>query len=127
MAGMTMLFFEFPGRSAGAGLLLLRLSAAGSLIATHLSSPDVPSWRLGLAVLIAIGLGIGLRTRMLCGLSMLGIVSHVAMDSAALILAVLSLTDSVALALVGPGAFSVDARLFGRRTVILPHDRDTIV
>jgi len=123
---MTM-FLEFPGKYAGAGLLLLRLSAAGSLIATHLSIPDLPTWRLCLAVLIAIGLGIGLRTRLLCGLSMLALVGHVAVDSAASTLAILSLTDTVALALIGPGAFSVDARLFGRRTVILPNDRDTIV
>lgn len=121
------MFFEFPARSAGAGLLLLRLSAAGSLIATHLSSPDLPPWRLCLAVLIAMGLGIGLRTRLLCGLSVLALVGHVAVDPAASVVAVLSLADTVALALVGPGAFSVDARLFGRRTVILPNDRDTNV
>jgi hypothetical protein len=123
---MTM-FFEFPARSGGTGLLLLRLSAAGSLIATHLSSPDLPPWRLCLAVLIAIGLCIGLRTRLLCGLSVLALVGHVAVDPAALTLAIPSITDTVALALVGPGAFSVDARLFGRRTIILPNDRDTIV
>lgn len=121
------MFFEFPARSAGTGLLLLRLSAAGSLIATHLSSPDLPPWRLCLAVLIAIGLGIGLRTRLLCGLSVLALVGQVAVDPAALTLAILSLTDTVALALIGPGAFSVDARLFGRRIIILPNDRNTIV
>ena len=126
MANMTMTF-EFPGRGAGTGLLLLRLSTAGSLVAAHLSSPDLPPWRLCLAVLIAIGLGIGLRTRLLCGLSVLYLAGHVAIDPATSNLAVLSLTDALALALVGPGAFSVDARLFGRRTVILPNDRDTIV
>ena len=126
MAGMTM-FFEFPGKSTGAGLLLLRLSAAGSLIAVQFSSPDPPSWRLCLAALIAFGLGIGLRTRLLCGLSVLGLVAHVAMNPAASTLAVLSFVDTAALALVGPGAFSLDARLFGRRTVILPNDRDSNV
>ena len=123
---MTM-FFEFPGKSAGAGLLLLRLSAAGSLIAVQFSSPDQPSWRLCLAALVAFGLGIGLRTRLLCGLSVLGLVAHVAMNSAASTLAVLSFVDTAAMALVGPGAFSLDARLFGRRTVILPNDRDSNV
>src|SRR5688500_2651325 len=123
---MTM-FFEFPGKSTGAGLLLLRLSAAGSLIAVQFSSPDPPSWRLCLAALVAFGLGIGLRTRLLCGLSVLGLVAHVATDPAASTLAVLSFVDTAALALVGPGAFSLDARLFGRRTVILPNDRDSNV
>jgi hypothetical protein len=34
--------------------------------------------------------------------------------------AALLATLSAAVALVGPGAFSVDARLFGRREIILP-------
>lgn len=119
--------FEFPGRSTGIGLILLRLSAAGSLIATHVSNPGLPSWGLCLAVLTAIGLGIGFRTRLLCGLSALGLIAHVAWASTAPILALVGLADILALALTGPGAFSVDARLFGRRTVFLPHDRDTIV
>lgn len=37
---------------------------------------------------------------------------------AALILAI----DAAALALLGPGALSMDARLFGRREIIIPHD-----
>lgn len=119
--------FEFPGRSTGTGLLLLRLSAAGSLISTCLSSPGLPSWGLCLAILVATGLAIGFRTRLLCGLSALGLIAHVAMGSAVPVLAAVGLADSLALALTGPGAFSVDARVFGRRTVFLPHDRDTIV
>lgn len=118
---------KFPGKSAGAGLLLLRLSVACSLVATHLSSADLPSWKLLLAILVAIGLSAGLRTRLLCCLSILGVTSHLAMDSAALALALFNLADTIALALLGPGALSVDARLFGRRTVILPRSRDTIV
>ena len=30
----------------------------------------------------------------------------------------------VAVALIGPGAFSVDSRLFGRREIIIPRDND---
>jgi uncharacterized membrane protein YphA (DoxX/SURF4 family) len=32
---------------------------------------------------------------------------------------------SIALVLLGPGAFSVDARLFGRREIIIPEGRRT--
>jgi uncharacterized membrane protein YphA (DoxX/SURF4 family) len=32
------------------------------------------------------------------------------------------LADAVALVLLGPGALSLDARLFGRREIIIPHD-----
>jgi uncharacterized membrane protein YphA (DoxX/SURF4 family) len=33
------------------------------------------------------------------------------------------LADAVALVLLGPGAVSMDARLFGRREIIIPPDR----
>jgi hypothetical protein len=36
--------------------------------------------------------------------------------------AVILLVDAAALALLGPGALSLDARLFGRREIIIPHD-----
>jgi uncharacterized membrane protein YphA (DoxX/SURF4 family) len=34
--------------------------------------------------------------------------------------ALFMLVDAVALLLIGPGAFSVDARLFGRREILIP-------
>jgi hypothetical protein len=34
---------------------------------------------------------------------------------------------SAALALLGPGAFSLDARLFGRREIIIPEGRVQVV
>jgi uncharacterized membrane protein YphA (DoxX/SURF4 family) len=34
------------------------------------------------------------------------------------------LLSSAALALLGPGAYSIDARLFGRRVVVVPPRRD---
>ena len=38
--------------------------------------------------------------------------------------AVLALVIAIAIALIGPGAFSVDARLFGRREVIICRNLD---
>jgi uncharacterized membrane protein YphA (DoxX/SURF4 family) len=35
---------------------------------------------------------------------------------------ILVIADGVALALLGPGAHSIDAHLFGRREIILPND-----
>jgi uncharacterized membrane protein YphA (DoxX/SURF4 family) len=38
------------------------------------------------------------------------------------IAAVLIMADAVVIALLGPGAFSVDALIFGRREVVIPHE-----
>lgn len=119
------MFLAFPGGSAGVGLLVLRLSLAGSLIAV-LGSVDPQPWLLFLAIMTSIGLGAGFLTRLLAGLSILAM-ANVVPESGAPALVILNLADAVALALIGPGAFSVDARLFGRRTVVLPASRDTIV
>jgi uncharacterized membrane protein YphA (DoxX/SURF4 family) len=36
--------------------------------------------------------------------------------------ALILIVDAAALTLLGPGAHSLDARLFGRREIIIPHD-----
>jgi hypothetical protein len=122
---MKSMFLAFPGGSAGVGLLVLRLSLAGSLIVT-LGSVDPQPWLLFLAIMTSIGLGAGFLTRLMAGISILAMASVIP-ESGAPALVILNLADAVALALIGPGAFSVDARLFGRRTVVLPASRDTIV
>ena len=123
---MKSMFLAFPGGSVGVGLLLLRLSVAGSLTATLLGSADLQPWMLFLAIMTSIGLCAGFLTRLLAGLSILA-VGNVVTESVAPVLVILNLADAIALAMIGPGAFSVDARLFGRRTVVLPASRDTIV
>ena len=35
---------------------------------------------------------------------------------------ILSMPVAAALALLGPGAYSIDARVFGRRVIVLPPD-----
>ena len=59
------MFLAFPGGGAGVGLLLLRLSVAGSFTATLLGSGDVPAWMLFLAILVSIGLCAGFLARLL--------------------------------------------------------------
>src|SRR5688572_27533349 len=124
---MKSMFLAYPGGGAGVGLLLLRLSVAGSFTAMLLGSRDLPAWMLFLAILVSIGLCAGFLARLLAGLSVLAAVTTLVVQSVAPALAILNLADAIALAMIGPGAFSVDARLFGRRTVVLPASRDTIV
>ena len=121
------MFLAFPGGGAGVGLLALRLSVAGSFTAMLLGSGEVPAWMLFLAILVSIGLCAGFLARVLAGLSILAAITTLVIQAPAPVLAVLNLADAIALAMIGPGAFSVDARLFGRRTVVLPASRDTIV
>jgi uncharacterized membrane protein YphA (DoxX/SURF4 family) len=119
------------------GLLLLR-GAAGSAVAGHGAwyvwqgaEPATATFAIGLlAILSGAGLIAGFFTP---GAAVLGTISTLViaatwtrpvidtllMDRAAVALVVV---DAVALALLGPGAHSVDAYLFGRREIILPGD-----
>lgn len=117
----------FPGGSTGAGLLLLRVSVAIStlmLTAACIRASYIPHF---LGILVAIGLCGGLQTRILAGLGALASLACLLAPSPPLGLAAVHTISTIALALTGAGAFSLDARLFGRRTVTLPDSDDTIV
>ena len=129
------LYSTFPGGRPGIGLLLLR--AAVGLTATtqgvfYLLGPSNPAsgkWLLGL-VLIASGaaMAAGLFTPfagLLVGLCFLGIgLSWFPAPARGLhdvrLLSYGMTITAVALALLGPGAFSFDGRLFGRREIVIP-------
>jgi uncharacterized membrane protein YphA (DoxX/SURF4 family) len=129
------LYSTFPSGRPGIGLLLLR--AAVGLTATAegiflLSGPSDPSsgkWLLGL-VLITSGtaLAAGFFTPfagLLVGLCFLGIAlswfpaPSWGMHDARLVAFGMIIT-AAAIALLGPGAFSLDGRLFGRREIVIP-------
>jgi putative oxidoreductase len=115
----------FPGGIAGAGLLLLRLSVAGSLLLLTASCCDGANLCRFLAFLGAAGLFTGFETRILAALS-LAVVIFVPGPHQQSIAAV-HVIDAVALALTGPGRWSADAILFGRRDVILPDRSGTAI
>jgi uncharacterized membrane protein YphA (DoxX/SURF4 family) len=110
--------------------------AAGGVAATlgvfHLADPretTTASWAVGLLVVAgAIGLVAGFMTPgaavavslttlfiALTWIPPLGATLEVAY-----VVALLVIVDALALAVLGPGAYSVDARLFGRREIIIP-------
>jgi uncharacterized membrane protein YphA (DoxX/SURF4 family) len=129
-------FSTFPGSWPGVGLLLLRIVAGGAAsmqgasYLTHVNEPGVLAWTAGgLAVVSGVALIAGLLTPasgVVAGLATLFIVATWTPPSAAVLIdrvaALIVIVDAAALALLGPGALSLDARLFGRREIIIPHD-----
>jgi hypothetical protein len=113
----------YPAGAPGIGLVLLRLAVADSLVTT--TAPGAAALvQVGVAVL-ALGIGSGFQTRLLAALSLLISLGYVSWGSIPGLVADLpSVLGCAALALAGPGAFSIDARLFGSRTVILSKSGD---
>jgi putative oxidoreductase len=125
LAAMRYLFSTFPGQWPGLGLLLLRLAQAVSSILDARLYP----WGLGEGVAIAILcaellssglLAIGLWTPVagviLAMVESIRIILGASIDGRPAALAVIGLS----LAMLGPGSWSIDARLFGRKRIDLP-------
>jgi hypothetical protein len=117
------LFSIFPTGVVGIALLLLRLSVATTLvfhIVRHWPS-DLPTWTIGSVALVVVPLVIGAFTPLisaLCGLIELMLLSHAGLSDWPFLL--LSIVYAISLALLGPGAYSLDGRRFGRRLIVTP-------
>jgi uncharacterized membrane protein YphA (DoxX/SURF4 family) len=129
------LFSTFPGGWPGAGLLLLRAAIGVTTIiqgGLYLDDPGNLTLETGTVGLVAIVSGalllIGFLTPVaggLVGLGTLGI--GLAWFPAAArnlfdakLPTVFAVIMSAAIVFLGPGALSIDARLFGRREIIIP-------
>jgi hypothetical protein len=116
------LFSTFPAGLPGAGLLLLRALVAIPLIHERLltaSSPDpiIPELvTAGAAILLLIGLWTPLAGAVIAVVEFGLAVSHPADPWMSVRVGVLG----AALAMLGPGGCSVDARLFGRKQIDIP-------
>jgi hypothetical protein len=110
----------FPQGWPGAGLLLLRAAVAGGtalgLDVAGLSLPPALPWCI--AALLLFGALTPLAC-LLCCLLAIGVLSQADWGATATT-ALLTGLSAAALALLGPGAFSLDSALFGRRRLILP-------
>jgi putative oxidoreductase len=111
----------YPGGTAGLALLLLRFSLAAQLLYLTLARViSLPEWSLVVSGIAALGLATGFWTR-LCAAALC------AEAVSALILLPVPLGPmaglygivSLALVLLGPGAWSADARRFGLRVISL--------
>lgn len=117
----------FPAGPVGAGLLLLRLALAASVLGCVENFPQGVPFLQVIAALAAAGVCAGLQTRILAVICMPIPLLGLAVAGSPLGPAVSDAISAMALAMTGPGAFSVDARLFGRRTIKLPNRDDSIV
>ncbi len=126
---MQRLFSTFPAGPPGVGLLLLREALAGTfllLAATSMASPERSSALSMLVAVLAGGGGaallFGFLTPFAAAAGLTALCLGFLRSSPAVVLnrelaAVLVIIGVVCVALLGPGAFSLDARLFGRREI----------
>jgi len=116
----------FPQGGPGVGLLLLRIAAAGifALTLTHrlnLASNALHWFVVSLAALISIGLLLGFLTSVLTIIACVAAVASLFWtDEPIDVVYILRILMSAALFFLGPGAYSVDARLFGLRVTVVP-------
>jgi uncharacterized membrane protein YphA (DoxX/SURF4 family) len=120
---MQRLYSMFPGSLAGVGLLILRMAVIGSILECayaqrhFFGSVGWAEVAIGAVVLL---IGIGILTPVTCGVGVIiellyAFHSH----SAGAWHVIPALLATLSLCLLGPGAFSLDARFFGRRRVIV--------
>jgi uncharacterized membrane protein YphA (DoxX/SURF4 family) len=113
----------FPAGAPGVALALLRLSVMGCLLQRFLAEAQAGGdWRLLSLGIISIFLLIGMATPVAAliaaGIELMSVFYPLRVGtfvSAEILTAGMHAIQALSLALIGPGAFSVDARLFGRR------------
>jgi len=133
------LFSAFPDGQPGIGLLLLRTGAAAALVVQGgacLALRHVSSWGTWVAgateILAGALLAFGLLTPLGAAIGALGTAGAalswfpwpMPFPSGTGIGSVLRVLVLAAIALLGPGAISVDAVLFGRREITIPRMTD---
>lgn len=123
---MQKLFSAFPGGWPGLGLLLLRALVGITLIAQILAF--VGSTKLSALSLVVTALVLIIASCLLVGF-MTPIAAMIICVSAVVVFSLFETNQTllnvivltIAIALLGPGAFSIDARMFGRREILIPN------
>jgi len=114
-------FSIYPAGNAGLALGLLRAAAIATNVGLAPFFTSVGPWLWMAAALTIPFLAIGLMTRAAAAACVFIDVIVIAQGGTCSAWLLAShVMGAAAVALVGPGAWSVDARLFGRRTISLP-------
>jgi len=116
----------FPQGGPGIGLLLLRIATAGMFALNltqrfNFSSNALYWFVVSLIGLISLGLLLGFLTTILTAVACAAAVANLVLaDQPIDVVYILRILTSAALFFLGPGAYSVDARLFGLQVTVVP-------
>jgi hypothetical protein len=114
----------FSQTATSSGLVLLRLAAAATL---HLDASghfvQRPDWQFALVCACSAALAVGFLTPLFAGALAVLSLTFIGAGAGSFAPAVAA-ANAVALALLGPGNYSLDARLFGPRTVVMTMHRE---
>jgi hypothetical protein len=120
---MQRLYSMFPRGLPGLALLLLRISVAcGLLLNVYGRRGELAAWLLVSSLLLAATLFIGLLTPVVALLALaanLAIPMSYSMGFQGAGYIAIATINALALCLLGPGSYSFDAYLFGRRVINL--------
>ena len=123
---MQRLYSMFPQGGPGLGLLLLRIATAAMFVlnVTHrfgFSSPALYWAVVSVIAIVSVSLCLGFLTPILAVIACATAVANLFLsDQPGNIVFILRMLTSAALIFLGPGAYSVDAKLFGLRVTIVP-------
>ena len=111
----------FPQGGPGIALLLLRVSVGGALLldAWPRFVGIFHHWTLFFLILVLLSLLLGFLTPVLALLCFVLEITGLFISGVSDARAVLFPLQAASLVLLGPGAYSLDARLFGRRILVL--------
>jgi hypothetical protein len=117
----------FPTGRPGAALLLVRVALGLMLMdgvspgLARLGSP----WFLVAPAVVTFALFLGILTPLMAVLCIvLEVGTFISAGGTIEAVHACAVLDAVAIGLLGPGAYSVDARLFGRRQVVIPESSE---
>jgi hypothetical protein len=112
----------FPPGSPGVALLLLRASVAIALVVEScVHRHGLSGWMQIAVAVVALALSVGYLTPIAAAAA---VVCHgllwLGPGTDASALSIIFALDATALALLGPGAYSIDSHRYGRRVLMLP-------
>jgi len=122
---MQRLFSVFPPGWPGIGLLLLRISVAVAVLLAYIQCEKRAAWVLPTLIPMSACLCAGALTPLAAAVAVaLELIAAANLRASGAGLVVITIFDAAALALLGPGAYSLDALRFGRRVIFAESWRD---